>query len=142
MWKKTALLVWIQWSATCFKGTVQPKMLSSSFTHPHVILNLHDFLLWCINWGIVKNVSVFFVQWKATVINTVLITSIHQNILFCVLQNKESHTGDGIRQWWQTCQYITFVAGWTKTNTVCVASGQIKYTYNIRKVENKVSNGR
>jgi len=67
-----SLIALLRSTKSSFKGTVHPKLkILPSFTHPHVVPNLYEFL------SSVK----------------CLITNILQNIFFSVQQRKETQTG-------------------------------------------------
>ncbi len=74
-------------------------ILSLLFSHPHIVPNLYDFVLWNIKDDILKNVgnqTVWFPldEYKIEVNGNrdCLVINILQNIFFCFLPKKEMHT--------------------------------------------------
>jgi len=75
----------------------------SSFTHPQVVANLYEFLLLNTKEDILKNdwdfgtinlhSSFIFLLWKSMLPNNHLVPIVLQNIVLCVQQKKETHTG-------------------------------------------------
>ncbi len=78
-----------------------------SFTHPQVVLNLYEFLCSAEHKGRyseecgkqsssgapLTSIVFFFLLWKSMVPQNSLVTNFLQNILLCVQQNKDIHTG-------------------------------------------------
>jgi len=90
----------ISHTAGLFKWIINPKIkMFSSFTHPQVVPNLYEFL------SLTEHKRRYFEIWvtkqlistndfHSMEVNGVgLVTDILQNIIFCIQQKKETHTG-------------------------------------------------